>query len=91
MDSWTLEALELLPTRNIQGGHYFLNLHTGRVITCFTWTALPLPTSIHKLVRRIVRRSSITLEFLDGLLHKIPDAKPYNDEADEDYVPREYD
>ena len=61
MDSRTLKALALCPTSNSQGGHYFLNLQTVRVITCFTWTTLPLPTRIRKLVRRPVRQSPITL------------------------------
>ena len=67
MESWTLKALALRPTQNSQGGHYFLNLRTGRFITHFTWTALTLPTYIHNLVQKLVRRSPITLEVLDGL------------------------
>ena len=52
LDSLTLEALDIRPTGNIQGGYYFLNLHTSCVITRFTWTALLPHTRICKLVRR---------------------------------------
>ena len=41
--------------------------------------------------RRIVRISPIALEVLYGLQHEVPDAKPDDDEADEYYVPGEYD
>ena len=91
MESQTLEALALRPTGNIQGGHYFLNLHTGRVITHFTWTMLPLPSFIRNLVRRLAGRSPIALEVLDGIHHEFPDAESDNDEANEDYFPGEHD
>ena len=87
MESRTLNELALRLTGNIQGSHYFLKLHTGRVITHFNWTALLLPTRIHKLVRRLAQRSYIDLEVLDGLQHEVLDSKPDNGEADEDYVP----
>ena len=91
MESQTLEAMALRPTGNIQGSHYFLNLHTGCIITRFTWTALPLPTRIHKLVRRIGKKHPIALEVLDRLQHEVYDAEPDDEEADEDSVPGEHD
>ena len=91
MESRTIEALALHPTENSQGIHYFLNLHTGRVITCFVWTVLPLSPHIRKLVRRLVQQPPIALEVLYGLQHEYPTAEPDNDEADKEYVPGEYD
>ena len=91
MDSWTLKALVLCPTGKNQGGHYSLNLHTGRIITRFTWTALLLPTCIRKLVWRLAQQSPITIEVLDGLQHEVPDAETDNCKADEDYLPGEDD
>ena len=38
-----------------------------------------------------MRQPPIALEVLDGLQYEVPDAKPDNDDADEDYVPGEYD
>ena len=89
MESWTLKVLALLPIVNIQGKHYFLNIHTGRVITRFTWNDMSLPTHIRNLFWRLARKSPITLEVLDGLRLEIPDANPDKDKADEDYVPVE--
>ena len=37
-----------------------------------------------------MRQPPIALEVLDGLQYEVPDAKPDNDEADEEYVPGEY-
>ena len=91
MESQTLKALALRPTGNSQGGHYFLNLHTGCVIPRFIWTALLLTTHIHKLIRRLARKYPIALEVLDGMQHEVPDAKPEDDEANKDYIPRECD
>ena len=82
-----MEALALRLTDNSQGSHYFINLHTGRAIICFTWTVLLLPIRIRKLVRRLVRRNPIDLEVLDGLQYEFPNAKPYNDESDKYYAP----
>ena len=61
IESWTLETMALHSTKNSQGGHYFLNLHTARVIARFTWTALTLPTRIHNLVQRLAWQSPIDL------------------------------
>ena len=82
MEYRTIKALALRPTGNSQGGHYFINLHTGTIINRFTWTALLLPTYICKLARRIALRSPIALEFLDGIQHEVPDAEPEDDETD---------
>ena len=64
MESRMIKALALRPTRNIQGGHYLLNIQTRRVITRFMWNALPLPTCIHKLVQRLAWRSPLIWKFL---------------------------
>ena len=53
------------------------------------WTALPLPTCIHKLFQSLARLSPFALEVLDGLHHEVPDSDPENDKDDEDYVPGE--
>ena len=87
MEYRMLEALALRLTENSQGGHYFINLHTGRANIRFTWTVLLLPIRIQKLVRRLVRRNPIDLEVLDGLQYELPGANPYNDEADKNYAP----
>ena len=89
MDSWTLKALALRPTSNIQGGHYFLNFRNDRLIARFTWTALQIPTRIQKLVWRLIWRSPIALRVLDRLRLEVPDAKQDNDKVNDDYLPGE--
>ena len=88
-ESRMLKALVLYSTRNIQGGHFCLNIHTGRAINCFTWTALLLPTCIHTLVWRLARISPIALEVLDGLQLEVTGANPDKEKSDEDYTPGE--
>jgi hypothetical protein len=39
----TKAAICLGPTQNLQGGHYFMALDTGGVITRYFWTQIPLP------------------------------------------------
>jgi len=43
MDSRTSRAIALGPSGNEQGGHYFLSLHTGKMILRNNWTVLPMP------------------------------------------------
>ena len=90
MEYRTLEALALCPIGDIQGGNLFLKLHIGRVIPRFTWTALPLPNRIRKLVRRLAQLPPIALEVLNGLQHEVPNYELDNDKDDKDYVPGEY-
>jgi hypothetical protein len=39
----TKAAICLGPTQNLQVGHYFMALDTGRVVTRYSWTQTPLP------------------------------------------------
>ncbi len=46
MESRTTGAVNLGPTVNTQGGHWFLNLTTGNVVTRRSWMKLPIPTEV---------------------------------------------
>ena len=46
MDERTAGAICLGHSGNIQGGHKFLSLRTGRIITRRSWTALPMPDDV---------------------------------------------
>ncbi len=46
MAARTKAALSLGPSGNAQGGHKFLSLLTGKVVTRRAWTALPTPQAI---------------------------------------------
>jgi hypothetical protein len=46
MVSRTLGAIALCPTRNAQGGYYFLSLTSGRRLSRSRWTILPMPQDV---------------------------------------------
>ena len=64
MSPRTLGAIALRPTGNIQGGHYFLNLSTGRRITRWVWTRLPMPQSIIDRVNWLGQQSDASQDLL---------------------------
>ncbi len=56
MATRTTGVIALRPTGNDQGGYYFMSLTTGRRLTRYTWTTLPMPQDgidrVHNLARR---------------------------------------
>ena len=89
MQPRTIGALALRPTGNAQGGHFFLSLHTGRVINRRqrAWTRLPMPQEVINQVHRLARRNNAPpgLTFQDR--HNVVTPEDYNDVDDETYVP----
>ena len=77
----TTGAIALRPTGNVQGGYYFLSLTTGKRLSRFAWTALPMPDDainrVHVLARRNPVGGDVQFGRRDGTL--IPDT-----DADED-------
>ena len=57
MQSRTIGAIALRPTGNIQGGYFFLSLHSGLRINRRTWTPLPMPEEVVSQLNRMARRS----------------------------------
>jgi len=57
MDSRTSGAIALRPSRNEQGGHYFLSLHTGKRILRNNWTVLPMPNDVVHAIHRLAAAS----------------------------------
>ena len=39
-------VISLGPSGNVQGGHKFLALNSGHILTQCLWTALPMPTNV---------------------------------------------
>ncbi len=78
----TTGAITLRPTGNVQGGHYFYSLTTGKRLHRTQWTELPMPADVidrvHKLSRHDLELPP--LEFADRTGVLIPD----NDDAFED-------
>jgi len=49
----TVGAICLGPTGNLQGSHKFFSLQSRKLITCHTWTALPMPQEVIDRVNAI--------------------------------------
>jgi hypothetical protein len=67
MNARTLSAICLGPSRNEQGGHWFLSLSTGKCIHRHKWTELPSPDDAINRVNTLARRQGMppTLTFTD--------------------------
>jgi hypothetical protein len=53
MESRTTGAINLGPTRNIQGTHKFCCLKTGEIIVRRKWNELPMPTDVIKRLKEL--------------------------------------
>jgi len=60
MELRTSGAIALRPSRNEQGGHYFLSLHTGKIVLRNHWTVLPMPNDVVDAVHRLAVTSKQT-------------------------------
>lgn len=62
MEPRTIGALAMRPMGNIQGGLYFYNLGTGRVIARNYATSLPMPEEIITHINNIGERNEFHME-----------------------------
>ena len=53
MEPRTSGAIALRPSRNEQGRHYFLSLHTGKRILRNNWMESPMPKIVVDMVHRL--------------------------------------
>ena len=58
MESQTIGALALRPTRNHQGGHCFHSLSSGRRINRIHWNEIPIPDKVIARVNTFLRQSN---------------------------------
>ena len=49
----TIGAIALRPTGNVQGGFYFMSLSTGKIISRYRWTVLPMPQEVIERLHQI--------------------------------------
>ena len=83
MAARTKAALSLGPSGNVQGGHKFLSLLTGKVVTRRAWTALPTPQAIIDQVHMMARGQPSLPIFTDRQGNPIGDVTPnFGDEWD---------
>jgi len=73
----TSGALALWPSGNVQGGHYFFSLNTGRVIHRARWTALPMPAEAIERIHMLAKEGGTT-----GV--QIHDRYGHDDDGDDD-------
>jgi len=76
----TLGAIAMRPAGNEQGGHYFLNLTSGRRIIRYTWTRLPMPNHV---IARVESLGSEALGHQD-LLFQFSNGETVDDDSDDD-------
>ena len=46
MKERTTSAIALYPANNQQGGYYFMNIATGKLLSRYQWTEVPMPDSV---------------------------------------------
>lgn len=59
MASRTIGAIALRPTGNVQGGHYFFNLQTGKKIVRNRWTEIPMPKEVVERVNQMAENRAM--------------------------------
>jgi hypothetical protein len=90
METHTLGAICLGPTGNEQGGHYFMSLDTGYLITCNPWTKLPMPNNVIRRVNRFGRDQDApkSLPFGNRYGHELHDnPDDIDDDHDDNFHP----
>lgn len=90
MDTRTTGAIALRPTGNLQGGHHFYSLNTGRVLRRNRWTSLPMPAEVIARIHLMARRNRgnpaglhMTDRNGDAILDDEDDEEP-SDDGDDD-------
>ena len=82
----TTSAIALYPSNNQQGGYYFMNVATGKLLSRYQWTELPMPDSIIKLINARGRKDrkipdddgvpemfSFAVRNMEGFISPMPD------------------
>jgi len=88
MKSRTLGAICMGPTGNRQGAHYFMSLETGKQITRYVWTELPMPRDVRDRVAHLGRNMPVNMAFGDRWGRPIwDDGDEIDDEHDSLYNP----
>lgn len=78
-DVWSIGAICLGPTGNLQGSYKFLNLQTGKLITRRKFTPLPIPQNVIDRVNTLEKadKQRELLTFYDRQGHPIGDVADY--------------
>jgi hypothetical protein len=95
MQSRTVGAFALRPTGNVQGGHYFYSLATGRRLNRNHWTSLPMPAEVIDRVHELSNQApgAPMIEFANraGVPFDDDDLQDNDNGDDDEYNPNEDD
>ncbi len=82
----TQGAISLGPSNNVQGGQKFYTLDTGKDVTRYSWTLIPMPTAVIERVNELSKEqpSQVTFEDRQGQPIGDIDATAYIDDS-QDY------
>lgn len=89
MSPRTVGAVCLGPTGNNIGTHYFLSLHTGRIVHWTFFTELPMPDDVIQRVSDLGKQQGMprTLTFTDRYGHELHDQEEdTDDDHDSTYI-----
>eukprot|EP00934_Nitzschia_sp_Nitz4_P002612 Nitzschia sp. Nitz4//scaffold489_size5144//31//2646//NITZ4_009230-RA/size5144-processed-gene-0.1-mRNA-1//1//CDS//3329552897//2602//frame0 len=85
----TVGALALRPTGNAQGGYYFFNLNSGRIINRNRATRVPMPNEVIERVDLLAHRQEVNPGLVFGDREDVPDPQqvaelPHDDHDSDD-------
>lgn len=76
MSPRTQGAISLGPSGNVQGGHKFYNLTSGRIVTRRSWTVIPMPELVIQRVNTLGKTQPADVTFTDRHGRIIGDVDP---------------
>ena len=95
MGTRTVGAIATRPTGNVQGRYYFISISTGRRITRWEFTKLPMPVEVVDQVHRHARRAKANkknIRFTDRMNCDLDDlyAELEDNDDEDDPIPQAY-
>lgn len=86
MKTRTIGLIAMTSTGARQGSYYFVNLHTGRLISKNHWTEFAMPVYVIDQVHRLARRNDVVgIYFRDRIGDTVPDKSNKEEDQDEDF------
>lgn len=85
MQSRTVGAIALRHTGNAQDGHYFLSMETGKRVSQYQWTEVPMPTDAIRRLHSLAGASAVAeLTFGDRNNALVEDSDAFESDTDDD-------
>ena len=87
MNTRTTGAIATKPTGNVQGGHWFYSLATGRMLDRQRWTALPMPAEVIERLNTLAKNGPAGMHFTNARNEEYvddDDASDSDDDSDDD-------